>query len=225
MYERQNRIEWKSVASARCPSDQSRANREVEIACQGLLTKFNSSGSVCQNRVCPRAPITITAPTYGSVACSTIAPHGIITIYLARHDNHLVFAPISGQVIDINTCQVTFFREELQYVADAERNGRVAITIEHPTGLCVEMWLEVGEKSYITDRVRLTLDNGRPLQIGTRVRRGQRIGEIISGSLAEVHLPVQQADVRLLVAQGDRVVGGKSRLAVVTCEEEEEELE
>jgi hypothetical protein len=209
--------EWKHFPSlSACADDPRRASRDVEKSCRFIPSALQ--WSQCRTPRCfagVREPVV--SPTYGTVVCAD-ARRGIITIYLAQDDIHKVFAPLSGRVVHLQFCQGKIFRPELLFVADAHKDGRAIVTVQHPTDVCVEFWLEVGHGSYITDRVRLSQGN-QTLEVDAQVHKGRQVGEILLGSLAEVHLPMIGDSIawRLHVRKGDRVVGGKTVLATWQC--------
>lgn len=71
----------------------------------------------------------------------------------------------------------------------------------------IEFWIEVGE-GYVTDRILFRVRQNQTVR-----RAGARIGEIILGSLSEVHLDPRASHV--LVRAGDKVTGGVTPVAIL----------
>lgn len=140
----------------------------------------------------------VRSPTSGVVDAINAAK-GTITIYISPQDNHDVFAPVSGIVQDIVT-ENGLWHRPMFTVPSQVKTGRVRVVLNQG----VEFWLEVGKPTYITNRVQLNIDKG------SHVYAGERIGEIVLGSLSEVHLPVSS---EILVKPGMPVVGGETAIA------------
>jgi len=140
----------------------------------------------------------IVAPTYGKVVeirrCS-------VTIYISVDDDHNVFAPIDGKITKMETFEGEITRYLKIFKSYEKKKGRVKIFINGC--LSISFWLEVGE-GYVTDRVRLDRFEG------DFVSRGENIGEIILGSLSEIHLPESSL---INVEEGDYLIGGETIIA------------
>lgn len=122
-----------------------------------------------------------------------------VRIYIAPNDEHTIFAPVDGSITDIRKFNGSWHRKVFQ--AYEEKTARV--TVEFDTNL--DFWVEVGKPLYITDRIRL--DKG----VSGSVIQGEPIGEILLGSLAEVHF--LDASFAITAKAGDKVVGGKTGIA------------
>ena len=153
----------------------------------------------------------VLSPSYGTVASVNIAK-GTITTYMNIFDNHELFAPMSGIVSHIMRFQCKFSRPELTFLADNKKDGRVIVGIQDAENK-IEFWAEVGNRSYICDRIRLWDPNSvkEPLMIDLPVQAGQHIGKIIIGSLTELHLP--PSIWKIQVKPGDKLKGGRSIVA------------
>lgn len=148
--------------------------------------------------------VTVLAPTYGIV--EEASPSSIV-IYIDARDNHSVHSVVSGYVSKITTYQGEILRpirgRTSMFQAFERKTGRVTISYE----LGVSVDLEVGE-GYITDRVQLEIKEGDWI-----APAGKRIGEILLGSLSEVHLPGPPS-TRILVKKGDVLQGGVTPIAM-----------
>lgn len=153
----------------------------------------------------------VVSPVYGVV--SDIGDDSI-TIYIARNDDHRVFAPTSGTVTQIESFQGSWTRNIFQ--ASVHKTARTTITIQNQHyDLPVSFWLEVGKPKYITDRIRI--DKGKT--VGEMLTQGEQMGEILLGSLAEVHFNGLRH--KTLVQRGTKLLGGKSAIAKLFLEERE----
>jgi phosphatidylserine decarboxylase len=159
----------------------------------------------------------VLAPTHGTI---TYADASRVTIYISTSDNHDIFAPVAGHV-DSLTALRGYWRRPTRpdedptgaqvFQAYETKKGRaIAKMTESVTGQPLEFWIEVGS-GYVTDRVLF-----RVKQNQTVLRAGARIGEIILGSLSEVHLPGGgRQSSQTLVKAGDIVIGGTTPVAVL----------
>ena len=172
----------------------------------------------------------IVAPTYGFVTEVTTTK---ITVYIPRKANHNVFAPAGGWITSIEAFQGDWLRPIFQ--SWVKKTGRVIIGMATPITppfsssdadadeipptttqiselndpwMFTEFWLEVGKPKYVTDRVRLDIDTD------DRVEAGDKIGEILLGSLSEIHFS-DQFVIEPAVQPGDWVVGGETIVATV----------
>lgn len=103
-----------------------------------------------------------------------------ITIYINRTDNHDIYSPISGVLTNILNYKGSWTR----HIFHAEENkiARTTLFIKNPDmDQMISFWLEVGKPKYVTDRILINKN------IGDYLIRGEYIGEIILGSLAELH--------------------------------------
>lgn len=205
--------EWRGGRS--CPLDPLRRSRQVEEACptSTLSTCSYARGKRVESgeRGRGKPEKRILAPTFGLVVC-VLPLQGIITLYIPREANHNIFAPIGGRVGDIKSCQGHFSRPELEFVAETQKDGRLSFKIENQEeNTCVDTWIEVGKRSYITDRVKLLIDKH------DMVEAGQHIGEIILGSLSEIHLFNHSPHnvISYHIKPGDYLIGGQSVLATI----------
>jgi hypothetical protein len=140
----------------------------------------------------------IVSPTYGRII-EIKEKEKIITIYIDKNDIHTIYSPIDGKVEKIEFINGEFERENKIFKTFDLKVGRCIITINQIT-----FWIEVGKPKYITDRVLLTIKEGE------MVKKSDKIGEILLGSLSEIHLSkTEKIKVKLL----DFVVGGKTVIA------------
>lgn len=146
----------------------------------------------------------IVAPTSGVI---NKIKNNKVQIYIAPEDDHHVFSPVSGIISKITIENGHWIRhiETDEFVADFKKDGRVTVQIQTNFGKLVSFWLEVGE-GYITDRIKLSVTEG------SRVNKGDLIGEIILGSLSEVQLPNNNL-IRASLIQ--KVVGGQTIISTL----------
>ena len=111
-----------------------------------------------------------------------------IHIYIAPEDDHSVFAPISGEIIEI-TPTTGVFTAPLgsQFKATPNHTERWFLTIMSSVipNLALRMYVEVGKPQYITDTINF-LPN---VQLQQHVSQGEKLGEIVIGSRAVVFFP------------------------------------
>lgn len=138
--------------------------------------------------------MSIVSPTFGVV---TSIKNNKITIYIGIEDNHDIYAPISGKISKIKFSEGEFKRKIFQTYVN--KIGRASITIND-----IKFWIEVGKPKYVTDRVLLEKE------LDDKVKQGERIGEILLGSLSEVHLP---ENTIIKVKEGDVLIGGETVVA------------
>lgn len=123
-----------------------------------------------------------------------------ITIYISPKDNHTIYAPKTGKITNITHFNGKWIRKVFQ--ADVEKIARVTIEMDP-----IDFWIEVGKPLYLTDRIRVEKN------IGDNVTKGEQLGEIILGSLAELH--VKKGTFFILspeIKEGKKVIGGQSIL-------------
>jgi len=122
-----------------------------------------------------------------------------ITIYISAKDNHKIYAPMSGEISYMSI--TNGYWERQYYKTIYGKTGHLSVEINKT----ISFWVEVGKPKYITDTIRVDYKEG------DTVEEGQRIGEIIIGSLAEISLP-PDAQVMKNIKKGTKVVGGKTVL-------------
>lgn len=187
-----------------------------------LLSRANGPfEAISLDGAIPSSSVQVFAPTHGVVRH---ADDERITIYIAPRDDHRVYAPVAGRVTRINTYEGKIRRpvspEEYRLGSDSRvfqsyenKTGRVTVHMEEEgTRLPLSFWLEVGE-GYITERVRLDVLEGQYVP-----SPGTPIGEILLGSLSELHLPMGshgERRVRVLVKPGQKMVGGATPIAIL----------
>jgi phosphatidylserine decarboxylase len=136
----------------------------------------------------------------------------VITVYVSPTDSHVIFSPTDGLVTDTREERGLWIRPGTFRVPDQTKTGRLTIRMRTPAGNVYEYWIEVGHGRYITDTISLTA--GR----GSKLLARERIGEIVIGSLYEMHMLVdadaRNTPVKLLVQLDQKVIGGKTEIAV-----------
>ena len=147
-----------------------------------------------------RKYITVVSPVNGVIS-DVDSRNGLIQIYISPTDNHTIYAPMTGRITNITHENGSWTKQVFQ--AYEEKTARVTIEID---GI-MEFWLEVGKPTYITDRIRITKN------VGDSIVQGEIIGEILLGSLSEVHLLNRQFSVPNNVYVTKRVQGGVTVLA------------
>lgn len=142
----------------------------------------------------------VVSPVYGTI--SNISDNSI-TIYISPNDNHNIFAPIDGTISEIDIVQGYWKRRVFHAYED-----KIGRTIIYISNIClpedISFWLEVGKPMYITDRIQLNKD------IDDYVKKGELIGEIILGSLCEIHFHNLNHQNKIRI--GDKVIGGNTIL-------------
>ncbi len=136
----------------------------------------------------------VLAPTHGVV--ERVSPPYAVDIYIAEDDNHDVFAPISGQLLRVESQTGEFVGTQFQ--VPYEKTERVFLTFQGEVQ--VVLWLEVGKPKYITNNVRFSVE------AGAWVRAGDRIGEILLGSRSGL---VLSHPATITAQPGQRVRGGE----------------
>jgi phosphatidylserine decarboxylase len=139
----------------------------------------------------------ILSPTYGKVI-GIDDIRKIITVYISKDDIHNIYAPNSGTITD-----VTKFQSEIKrmvFKMEETKIGRVRIQVNKS----IDFWVEVGYPTYIHNRVLLRKHKG------DKIKSGEVIGEIVLGSLSEVHLP---REATILVVLNECLIGGRSIIA------------
>lgn len=194
--------EYKYNPFGQCPILRQNAGVEKPGMCAPVFTLIDKYPSCMQSK-----KETIIAPCSGNIVCVNPA-EALITIFLSPLVKHVIYAPISGRILKIDTCQGKIIRPELNwFVAEKEKNARLAVTLQGITTL--QMWLEVGT-SWITHGLFLTVKEGQ------EVFSGEKLGELIIGSLAEMHFP-KDRKIEYTVKFDDEIEGGKTILAHVDC--------
>lgn len=128
---------------------------------------------------------------------------GTITVYVAPTDSHVIYSPTDGVVVETREERGLWIRPGIFNVPDQTKTGRLVVRVRAGlSGREYEYWIEVGHGKYITDTVQF--DASAP---GTPVSARRRIGEILIGSLYEMHLG---PGAKILCGQNLRVEGGGS---------------
>jgi phosphatidylserine decarboxylase len=131
---------------------------------------------------------------------------GVITVYVAPTDSHEISSPASGMIHAMKTEHGRWIRPGIFNVPDQTKTGRLVVEMKTDGGKRFEFWIEVGHGRYITDTIRIDA------ALWERVSAGSRIGEIVIGSLYEIHLFDAGG---MFVSKGDRVVGGNTIIATI----------
>ena len=141
-------------------------------------------------------PTRIVAQTNGVI---TEIDNGKITVYIDVKDNHDIFAPVTGKIKNLIAEKGNFDRYLKLFQSWEKKRGRLTIEIEN-----VRFLIEVGE-GYVTNKIKVKKI------VDDKVKRGEIIGHIVLGSLSEIYIPKGHV---ILVTEGQRVVGGKTILAL-----------
>lgn len=157
-------------------------------------------------RTVPADPDLVVAPADGRIlaagpASAAEAPPGVwqqITIFLSPLDVHVNRTPVGGRVTRI-----------------VRRPGRFLPAYRPESGAAnerTEIWIECDGTPIVCRQVVGVLARRIVCRLreGDLVARGQRFGVMKFGSRMDVFVP---ASARLLVAAGDRVVGGETPVA------------
>ena len=157
------------------------------------------------DRHIPQAPGLVVSPADGRVMFVGLgdnrwAPPGSwkhITIFLSPMDVHVNRTPVDGRITRIDYRHGTFLPAYKDSSNDNELN---------------EVWIDHGGRTVVFRQVVGVLARRIVCRVeeGQMLERGQRIGLMRFGSRMDVFLPT---DATLLVAAGDRVVGGETVLA------------
>lgn len=159
----------------------------------------------------PAAPGLIVSPADGKVEeaewIETTAGNRVrVTIFLSVFDVHVNRVPMSGTVTLVERREGKFLNA--MKAESAVQNEQTLITIDNG-----EFSVSFKQIAGLLAR-RIVCD----LQVGDRVKRGQRMGMIKFGSRVDVLMP---AEAHLRVKAGDRVRGGRTTLAAMPLPEEE----
>ena len=156
--------------------------------------------------------IPILSPVHGVISNINInIGKNTITIYISPEDNHTIYAPLDGKLIKIKNEQGSWKRQIFQ--AYENKIARTILYIKNnKLKEPLSFYLEVGKPKYITDRIRLK-DH---IKVNRELVEGEEIGEIILGSLSEVHFGNLKYSNNINVH--DKVIGGKTIIAYVEVE-------
>jgi phosphatidylserine decarboxylase len=157
------------------------------------------------DRSVPQEPDVVVSPADGRVMIagpsdSRWAPAGEwkqVTIFLSPTDVHINRSPVAGTITRIDYRPGKFLPAYREASKDNELN---------------EIWIYAGGRTIVVRQVVGVLARRIVcrLQQGEIVARGQRIGLMKFGSRMDVFLPT---DADIVVAVGQRVVGGEAILA------------
>ena len=157
----------------------------------------------------------VVSPTYGTIVgignnTDLIANNrdSRVTIYIAKEDDHLVFAPVSGKIHHVFTVNGKFSPETNLFVANPNlpyemHTGRIYLEWADRR---ITMALEVGKPKYVTDRVKMSVN------FGYEVESGRKIGEILIGSTSYVYYNSYDYRIPESVSLGTVVVGGMTAI-------------
>ncbi|MEM3085657.1 MAG: phosphatidylserine decarboxylase [Halobacteria archaeon] len=126
-----------------------------------------------------------------------VAEPGRIAVFLNLHDVHVNRAPLGGRVVRVRHTPGRF-RPAFGATGENERNE---IDLETPAGP-VRVTQVAG---FVARRIVCSVREGQ------RVARGERIGRILLGSRTDVTVP---PGFRVVVAEGQRVKGGRTVIAI-----------
>lgn len=131
-------------------------------------------------------------------------PATIIRIFLSVLNVHVNRAPCDGEVVAKTYRPGKFLNAQTEESARVNESSLITMRIAGGETIGVRQ-----VSGMIARRIVCTLE------IGDRVRRGERFGMIKFGSTAELVLP-RPEDVQVKVVRGERVTGGLTTLAVLT---------
>ena len=144
------------------------------------------------------------SPFSGNAVCVD-DQSGLITIFLSPLVKHEIVAPIDGIIQHIEGCQGKIIRPEITiFVADAQKNGRLSFIVKGDN-ISVQVWLELG-KSWITHEMYLKIKNN------DKVKQGDKLSELIIGSLGEIHFPIS-SKIKYLVEYGTELIARKNNFS------------
>ena len=145
--------------------------------------------------------IEVLSPVNGTISNIT---ENSIQIYIEPIGNHQIYAPISGTVSNISNVEGSWTRNIFQ--TNVNKTGRTEIDITNPIiKNPVSLWLEVGKPKYIVDKIRINITKNDEVKIG------ELVGEILLGSLAELHF--DNLETIKVVDIGSKVIGHKTIIA------------
>jgi phosphatidylserine decarboxylase len=157
------------------------------------------------DRTVPAEPGIVVAPADGKVMVAGAAdprwaPPGNwnqVTIFLSPVDVHMNRSPVAGRITRIDYRAGAFLPAYRESANDNELN---------------EIWIDSEGRTFVFRQVVGVLARRIVCRVreGEVVDRGERIGLMKFGSRMDVFLPT---DLEILVAVGQRVVGGESILA------------
>lgn len=165
---------------------------------------------------------TVYAPIDGKITHAD-EETGVVTVYVSKSDSHIIYAPTSGTILYTVEEHGMWLRPGVFNVPDQTKTGRLVLCIRTTKGMNYEFWVEVGHGKYITDTIHMDVRQGDYL------REKTRIGEIIIGSLYEMHLkmcrtatrgdalmPQHINTIELVRGKGSTLKGGVSSIALLT---------
>lgn len=143
----------------------------------------------------------IIAPSYGRVVSVDSKEVAIFIPFKANHD---IFSPIDGKVIDIEAKKGGFTKQYYQTNSRFTKKGKVEFDIDGDIPIKLETYVGF---PYRPNRIRVDTKEGR------KVKKGQKIAEILLGSLSETEFPDKNVEIIPLVKRFQKVEGGKTKIA------------
>ena len=125
---------------------------------------------------------------------------GSIRIYLPPTGDHTIYSPMSGDITSISSVKGRW--KDKVFQAWEDKIARVTVEIDKK----IDFWVEVGKPLYITDRIRISK------QKNEHVEKGEEIGEVILGSLSEIHILDGMFQFEGNAKINQVVIGGKTEL-------------
>ncbi len=167
-------------------------------------------------RVTPIREGLIIAPADGRITAVTLdaprselgltdQPHTCISIFLSIFDVHINRSPVDGQVVRRIYVPGLYLNAALDKAS--EDNEREAMVFRTASGLQIGVVRIAG---LIARRIVTLVREGQPVEAGAR------IGLIRFGSRVDIYIPSAKG---ILVAEGQRVIGGETVLADLNSEE------
>jgi len=149
------------------------------------------------------------SPVHGNVEKSQFDR---LEIYIPADGDHTIYAPVSGTVTNLAERNGIFYPDkDALYFKQRENTGEdyhtaeCTVEIDHKFTFSIR----VGKPQFITDTIRWDVT------IGSRLKQGFVIGEILIGSEATVFLPEGYHWQWPQTRQGETLTGGVTVLAVM----------
>lgn len=136
-------------------------------------------------------------------------PRKRVSVFLSVFDVHINRAPVAGRIVDTSYMPGLFLNAELDKAS--EDNERRSIVIQTSSGEKIGVVQIAG---LVARRIVTFVEEGDTLGVG------ERFGLIRFGSRVDVYLP---PEVGVLVAVGQKAIGGETVIADLNSDERERE--
>lgn len=149
-------------------------------------------------------------------------PAQVIRIFLSVLDVHINRAPFDGVVESIVHTPGRYLDARTEESAKVNESNLITMTVQIPPSTAAASSSPAAPNPHPrSERIGIRQVSGAiarrivcPIQVGTRLTRGQRFGMIKFGSTTELILP-RPDDVDIRVSLGTKVVGGRTVVAVL----------